>query len=189
MEPLTYLVFAILVLAVVFVVFRVAVPRGYAKSGKLTPLYTLLEYVAILSWVWFGYVNRPPDWPTVHVGPALQVVGWALFIGGWVFALAGMVGLGLRRTHGLQANALRQTGLYRLTRNPQVVAFLAAIVGYVMLWPTWRNAGVLVLVAVLCHTMIKAEEKHLRDVFGDEYVRYCARVPRYLGPRRASASG
>jgi protein-S-isoprenylcysteine O-methyltransferase Ste14 len=184
MEPLTYLGFAIQVLAVAFVVFRVVVRREYLRAGRLTPLSTLLEWLAIGSWVWFCWVNRPSDWPAVHVGPALQVVGWVLFIGGWAVALAGMLRLGLRRTHGLQVNALRQTGLYRLTRNPQIVAFLTAIAGYVVLWPTWRHVGTLVLLVVVCHMMIMTEEEHLRDVFGDEYERYCQRVPRYVGLRR-----
>jgi protein-S-isoprenylcysteine O-methyltransferase Ste14 len=28
--------------------------------------------------------------------------------------------------------------------------------------------------------MVLTEEEHLRDVFGDEYARYCERVTRYI---------
>ena len=184
MTPFTYFGFGALVLAVNYAVFRVAVRRDYLKSGRLTPLSTFLEYVAITSWVAFGYLNRPPDWPAVHVGSPQEYLGWVLFLSGWAFVLAGIVWLGIRRSHGLQVVGLRQTGLYRFTRNPQTVAFFIAMLGYLILWPTWRNVGVLILVAVLLHLMIRSEEEHLRDVFGEEYEGYCERTPRYVGRRR-----
>ena len=31
--------------------------------------------------------------------------------------------------------------------------------------------------------MVLTEEEHLRRVFGEDYARYCDRVPRYLGGR------
>jgi protein-S-isoprenylcysteine O-methyltransferase Ste14 len=188
MAPLTYFGSALLVLIITFVVFRVAVRRDYLRSGRLTPLSTFMESVAILSWVCFGYLNIPRGWPVVRVGPLQETVGWVLFIGGWLVVFAGIFRLGIRRSHGLQVNTLRQTGLYRLTRNPQAVAFIVAMVGYLVLWPTWRNIGVLILVVVLAHLMILSEEEHLRDVFGDEYERYRERVPRYLGVRRRASA-
>lgn len=188
MTPLTYFGSALLVLIIIYVVFRVAVRRDYLRSGRLTPLSTFFEYVAILSWVIFANLNLPRGWPAVHVGLLQEIVGWVLFIGGWLVVFAAFFRLGVRRSHGLQVNTLRQTGLYRLTRNPQAVAFLVAMVGYLVLWPTWRNVGVLILVIVLAHLMILSEEEHLRDVFGEEYQRYCERVPRYLGLRRRTTA-
>lgn len=186
MAPLTYLVSALLILIIAYVVFRIAVRRDYRRSGRLTPLSTFLEYVAILSWVCFANLNIPRGWPAVHVGLLQEVVGWVLFIGGWLIVFAAFFRLGIRRSHGLQVNTLRQTGLYRLTRNPQVVALIVAMFGYLVLWPTWRNVGVLILMVVLCHLMILSEEEHLRDIFGEEYERYCRRVPRYIRLRRVA---
>ena len=37
------------------------------------------------------------------------------------------------------------------------------------------------LLAVTLHLMIVTEEEHLSAVFGEEYLGYCERVPRYLG--------
>ncbi len=186
MGLLVYVGAAVTVMAVNFAIFRVAVRRDYRRSGRLTPFSAFLEYVAIGSWVVFGYLNRTPDWPAVHVAALQEVIGWVLFLGGWAVTLIGIVGLGLGRSHGLQVNALRQTGLYRFSRNPQVLAFLIAMIGHLILWPTWRNLGVLILVAVLLHWMIMSEEEHLGDVFGEEYERYCERVPRYIGLKRQS---
>lgn len=182
----TYLGSALLVLVVGFGVFRVIVRRDYLRHGRLTLLSSLLQYAAIGAWVCFGCLNIPGGWPDVQVGVVQEMVGWALLTGGWLVTLIGIVHLGIRRSHGLRVDSLRRTGMYGLTRNPQAAAFLAAMIGYLVLWPTWRNVGVLILVVVLAHFMILSEEEHLREVFGDEYMRYGKEVPRYLKlPRSA----
>ena len=181
MELIVYLASSLLVLAIAFVVFRVLVRRDYLRRGRLSPFGTFLEYVAFGAWAYHGYIYRPLDWPAIHVSPALRIIGWILFAGGVALTLFILVGLGIRRSHGREVSGLRQSGFYRLTRNPQVIAFLVAMVGYGFLWPTWQHVGTIVLVGVLCHMMVLTEEDHLHDVFGEEYERYRHRVPRYLG--------
>jgi len=188
MQPWLYVVTAIVVLAVIIVVFRLVVRGSYRRHRKLSGLASTAQYVAILSWVAFGCANLPRRWPAVHVGAVQEAVGWLLFVGGWGLFLLSFLRLGVRRSHGLQVAGLRQTGPYGLSRNPQATAFLVAMVGYFVLWPTWRNLGVLVLVVVLSHLMIRTEEEHLRDVFGSEYDDYLQRVRRYLGRRRGRPS-
>ncbi len=94
-----------------------------------------------------------------------------------------MAWFGLARAFGLESDELKQSGAYGLSRNPQAVAFLIAIIGNTMLWPSWPNLGSVLLLAIIMHIMIATEEEHLRGVFGEDYRRYCARVPRYLGRR------
>lgn len=184
MTPSAYITSAGLVLATIILVFRVVVRRVYGDTGRLTASASAAQYVAILAWVVFGSLNVSPGWPRVHVGWGQEAFGWFLFIGGWAVFLWSLVRLGIRRSHGLRVSGLRQSGLYSLSRNPQSAAFLVAMIGYVTLWPTWRNAGVLFLVTVLTHLMIRTEEEHLSAVFGPEYRRYLERVPRYFGRSR-----
>lgn len=184
MGLIAYLLSALLVLVAGYFIFRVLVRRDYLRRGRLTPFSTFLEYLAMGLWAYHGYLNRPPDWPTIHMGPAPRMIGWILFAGGVALTLYLIVALGVRRSHGRQVNVLRQSGFYRLTRNPQIVAFLVAMIGYGLLWPTWQHLGSLILFGLLTHMMVLTEEEHLRDVFGEEYVRYCQRVPRYLKLRR-----
>ena len=53
-----------------------------------------------------------------------------------------------------------------------------------------RNAGQAralwaALWPVIMHLMVRSEEEHLEMLFGDEYLAYCERTPRYLGlPKR-----
>jgi protein-S-isoprenylcysteine O-methyltransferase Ste14 len=179
-----YLISACLLLGAAVVIFRVLVRRGYRRTGRLTPLFSLLEWVAVLLWVGFAWANRPPDWPVQHVSEPLRAIGWSLFSAGWAGCAVAFASLGVRRSHGLRSDRLVTTAFYGATRNPQIVAFIAAMLGYVMLWPTWRTLGSFLLVGVIVHLMVMTEEEHLRDVFGSEYGQYCERVPRYVGIRR-----
>jgi protein-S-isoprenylcysteine O-methyltransferase Ste14 len=72
-------------------------------------------------------------------------------------------------------------GLYRYVRNPMYVGVLCVIAG----WVLWFQSGALVAYAVVVATcfqlfVVLYEEPHLREVFGDEYAAYCARVSRWL---------
>lgn len=182
MSGLLYALCAALVLAAGFTVFRMIVRRDYAARGHLSAVSALLEWVAILLWVAFGSLNQPPDWPTVHVGLMARIGGWMLVAGGVAIMLTALFHtLGVRRSHGRGVDQLERRGLYSLSRNPQIVGFLVAMIGYLLLWPSLRGAGTLFLIASIMHLMVKTEEEHLHRRFGAEYERYRSTVPRYLG--------
>jgi protein-S-isoprenylcysteine O-methyltransferase Ste14 len=103
-----------------------------------------------------------------------------LIIVGVAALLIAMAGFGLRRALGLKVTGLEQSGLYRLSRNPQIVICTLAVIGYAILWPSWHTLGWLILYAVIAHMMVLTEEGHLRNVHGAAYVQYCERVPRYI---------
>jgi protein-S-isoprenylcysteine O-methyltransferase Ste14 len=138
----------------------------------------------------FPYIYNPPEWASfwsrdVPVDTPLRVIGVICIVLGLALALGTMFWFGLRRAFGLQVNLLKQTGPYRVTRNPQIVGGSLLVIGSAVLWPSWYALGWVVLYAIVAHMMVFTEEEHLRAVFGQEYERYCKRVPRYLGfPRR-----
>lgn len=79
------------------------------------------------------------------VSPVLSVTGWILIIVGLASLFITMAGFGLRRSLGQEVNVLKQSGFYRLSRNPQIVASALAVIGYAMLWPSWHTLGWVVL--------------------------------------------
>lgn len=77
---------------------------------------------------------------------------------------------------------LVQRGLYRCTRNPMYVGVLTAIAGWVVLFPALKLVLYALGIAALFHLFIVFyEEPHLREIFGEEYEQYCARVGRWIG--------
>ncbi|MGD2152034.1 MAG: methyltransferase [Gemmatimonadales bacterium] len=183
-DTVVFVVAASVWLVAGILIFRVVVRRDYRRRGRLSLFVGFLELLVYCLWATLAYIYRPPDWPAIHVGSALRVVGWILFAGGLIVTFGTMIVFGMARAFGRRVDVLKQSGLYGLSRNPQTVAFLVAMVGYLALWPSWFGLGSVAILAVMAHTMVLTEEEHLRDVYGDEYVRYCERVPRYLGPAR-----
>lgn len=181
-----YLISALLLLAAAFVIFRVLVRRDYQREGRLIPSTSFMELLIWVLYVCFPYIYNPPDWWLVWfadspANPALEIIGSALTTAGMAVAVIAMTGLGFGRTMGQKAETLQQTGLYRLSRNPQLVGGALAVVGIALLWPSWYALGWIVLGGVIGHMMVLTEEEHLRKAHAEAYARYCERVPRYLG--------
>jgi protein-S-isoprenylcysteine O-methyltransferase Ste14 len=99
---------------------------------------------------------------------------------GLIGAVLGMANLGFRRAFGQEVDEPQQSGLYGVTRNPQILMYGPAVIGYALLWPSWYALGWVGLYAAIAHIMVLTEEEHLRRVGGETYVRYCERVPRYI---------
>jgi protein-S-isoprenylcysteine O-methyltransferase Ste14 len=190
---ITYVVSAALLLVATFIIFRIFVRRDYLRRGRLTLMSTILESVIWGTYLSFPYIYNPSSWaafwlPDQEVHPLLRYVGMILIVTGFVLGLMAMASLGFRRSFGQEVNVLKQTGLYALTRNPQIVLFSPLIFGVALRWPSWYAVGWVVLFAATIHLMVLTEEEHLHEVFGEEYVRYCQRVPRYLGFPRGVVS-
>jgi protein-S-isoprenylcysteine O-methyltransferase Ste14 len=176
---------AILLVGATLVVFRVFVRRDYLQKGRLTPLSGFLELLVWGLYMGFPYLYNPPEWvwfwsPEVPVSTPLRVIGVLCIGAGFVLAFGTMAWFGIRRAFGLQVNALIQSGPYRVTRNPQIVAGSLLVVGTAVLWPSWYAVGWALLYGFVAHTMVLTEEEHLHSVFGEEYARYCEGVSRYL---------
>lgn len=72
------------------------------------------------------------------------------------------------------------TGPYRFSRNPMYVSATAVFAGTCIATANPVLTGYLVLVVLLQHFMILAEERVCRSKYGESFERYLGRVPRYL---------
>lgn len=179
-----YVVSASILLSSGFLLFFVFIRRDYLKNGRLTPLSTTLESILFFLLGASAYIFVPEDWPAVHT-PVINVsIGWLLIVGGLGITIVAISQLGLSRSFGINANMLKQTSFYRLTRNPQVLGFVIAVIGFVILWPSWYAVGWAAQFLILAHVAVVTEEEHLRNRYGNEYSAYCKRVPRYIWLRR-----
>ena len=72
------------------------------------------------------------------------------------------------------------SGMFALSRNPIYVAFLAFLIGMVLIYPNLAACIAFVLLAAAIHRQVLREEQFLRGHYGEKYEDYCLSVRRYL---------
>jgi len=119
-------------------------------------------------------------WPLPISTTVAVVCGAAVALAGIGVCLAGRLFFTFRRAWGLEVDVLVTRGVYRWTRNPQVLGWFLIYCGAGFLG---RSAAALVIAALFmigCVPWILAEERALDERFGEAYRSYCARTPRFL---------
>jgi protein-S-isoprenylcysteine O-methyltransferase Ste14 len=175
-----YLFSISLLLMAAVLILRVFVRGDYQRIGRLSFIVATIQ--ALLFFVYGGlpYIYLPDDWPVSQVNLVLQILGLLFITIGLAIVLFGIFRLGILRSFGLQTGVLKTTGFYRLSRNPQVLGCALYVIGFVILWPSWYALGWGLVFVPIIHLMVLTEEEHLLNIHGNEYLRYCNRVPRYL---------
>ncbi len=176
-----YLVASFLLLLASFLILRISFRYDYFKRGRLSPFTILAGTLIFFIWGGFPYIFGPKDWPAVHVSPLQRILGLGALFAGLALMFSSMTLLGIWRSMGQNQSALVERGFYRLSRNPQVVGCDLYGIGFAILWPSWYALGWVLMLPVMTHMMVLTEEEHLRNAYGDKYISYCQRVPRYLG--------
>jgi protein-S-isoprenylcysteine O-methyltransferase Ste14 len=111
-------------------------------------------------------------WIRFPAGLVLHIIGtvlgfWALI----TFDLQATIGLG---------NKLITWGPYRYSRNPQYIADILHILGFMVLTNSWRAWIIGTLGLVLNLIAPLTEESWLEEKFGEAYMKYKEQVPRFI---------
>jgi protein-S-isoprenylcysteine O-methyltransferase Ste14 len=180
MEIIKILVVSALLLAAAVLIFG-RVRRDYRASGKLTSFSTFLEVLIFFLHGSASYAFLDSDLTHINRANPLFFLSMLCMLVGVVMVAIAMGRLGMGESVGQQVSGLQQAGLYRYSRNPQIVAYSLVVIGYALLWPAWSGLVWVGLYLAIAHVMMRTEEEHLRRTYGAAYERYCARTPRYLG--------
>lgn len=132
-------------------------------------------------------------WGLVRVVPAGGLGMPALPALGWLLVAAGIALNALPKRHfrraGTTVNPLRpqastqlvESGLHRFSRNPMYLGHAVILLGVaVLLHDALALVAVPAYMAYVTRFQIVPEERALRERFGTRYLRYCARVRRWL---------
>ncbi len=118
----------------------------------------------------------------VEVPRFLQLIALLFWILGFSLLYLGRFKLGdsFRLGTPKEDTSLKVDGLFRLSRNPMYGGMYTTLVASALytLNPIVVLLGVFVI--VIHHTIVKAEEEHMQNVFGQEYLDYCNRVRQYI---------
>ena len=104
-----------------------------------------------------------------------------LLLGAWLRVWgSAFVGADVVRSRDMHSRALLADGPYRRTRNPLYLGTLLHTVGISILMPPSGAVFTIALIWLLQVRLALAEEPFLAARFGQPYVDYRARVPRFL---------
>jgi protein-S-isoprenylcysteine O-methyltransferase Ste14 len=156
------------------------VSRDYARIGRLMRATTALQVGLFALHGASSYLFLESDFAALDA--ASPLFGFALvLIGGGLILLVSTIGrFGVSRTMGNATGSLVCAGMYRKSRNPQLLFYGIVVVGYALLWPSWTGAIWVALYVALGLMMVRVEEQHLKRTHGKDYVDYCVRTPRFL---------
>jgi protein-S-isoprenylcysteine O-methyltransferase Ste14 len=149
-------------------------------------IFLILVPGTVAAWVpwWIAGAPHHP-WNASHgawqLGALLTFVGWAVLL--WCAREFALRGRGTPAPYDAPRE-LVTSGFYRFTRNPMYVGVSTAIFGQA-LWYQSIQVAIYGVIAALCFeaVIVLYEEPALRRAFGESYVEYCRRVPRWIAIR------
>jgi protein-S-isoprenylcysteine O-methyltransferase Ste14 len=144
-----------------------------------------VPWVFLLTYILgVGLEHALPLRPGKETPLGFLVAGGVLFAIGAVSAGWGLVTFRVARTTtvpGKASSRLVSWGPYRFSRNPMYVGLTVAYLGEAaMLRQVWPVFLLPLIVGYLNWVVIPVEESKLKEVFGEEYDRYRARVRRWV---------
>ncbi|MEN8241954.1 MAG: isoprenylcysteine carboxylmethyltransferase family protein [Chloroflexota bacterium] len=178
-----YLGFALIYLVCAYFILE-RVRKDYAAHGSLHKPTSNLEVVMFflhgcLIGLSYGAID---SWPPASPFSAIVILGVGLALIGLGKLLAALRVFGpFWRMLGLNVEGLKQAGIYRRSRNPQLVGYWLMVLAIPIVWPSWYAFASVLLYWPMAHRMVLIEEQHLTAQFGEEYLEYCRQTPRYIG--------
>ena len=82
--------------------------------------------------------------------------------------------------HAQRRHALATTGAYARIRQPQYVAFVLILLGFLLQWPTLLTLLMFPVLLIMYGRLAVTEEAEMRAEFGDAFERYAQRTPRFI---------
>jgi protein-S-isoprenylcysteine O-methyltransferase Ste14 len=104
-----------------------------------------------------------------------QLIGSPIVIAGLILIYKGWKEVAFKR-----GTVLVTEGIYRIVRHPQYLGFLLVTLGELIVWPTIPTAVLWPVLAFLYYRQAKREEAVLSELFGEPFVEYAKKTPRFL---------
>ena len=142
----------------------------YLMSGWLQTRYPSLDLMSHdAGHLWstmFGLTGNP------HLS-VLHILSFVFIGGGFMLLSAAWPYLLAAQKQG----RLATRGVYGRIRHPQYVGFMSILFGFLLQWPTILTLVMFPFLVFMYVHLAHTEEAEARNIFGEEYDRYAARVP------------
>lgn len=158
-------------------------PSEFSEKGRISPITVAAVFIAFIGSIlstfvaaWYGY------WPVeIPNGVAIAVGGIATAIGAAIYLTARIQFRSYRLAWGLSSDRLVTTGIYRYSRNPQLVGWALILLGVALINKSGAALLLATMFCVSCLIYVPVEERFMERRHGAGYREYKRTVPRYLG--------
>jgi protein-S-isoprenylcysteine O-methyltransferase Ste14 len=143
----------------------------------LVPLITVVSSIVMQPFFPLQLLARLPILVRLSVGGMLLLAGIGMMASG----RRALTRNGTNVPTSLPTLVVVTSGIYRWSRNPLYVGGCLVMLGVAFLCALdWLPLIFPLSLAVLHFGIIRREERYLERKFGDDYLRYASRVPRYI---------
>ena len=123
----------------------------------------------IISWVYAVFLPLQP-------GKVWLYVGLVIYLYGMVFT-----SLAISNFANSPKEKVITKGLYRFTRNPTYTGIIIMQIGIGIACASWLYLLLTAVLIIMFNTILPYEERYLLYRYGDEYLNYKNRTPRWIG--------
>jgi protein-S-isoprenylcysteine O-methyltransferase Ste14 len=154
----------------------------FGKSPVPLPILLIGKISVACSWI-FILVKIYYPGMTWYDNPVANIFGLSLFVFGFIVLVLSLINLGNSARVGIpqEETELKTHGLYKFSRNPIYLGVFIMGVGSCLYAVHVLNLILLVITIVVHSIIVKREEEFLEKRFGNKWLEYKQKVPRYIG--------
>jgi protein-S-isoprenylcysteine O-methyltransferase Ste14 len=141
------------------------------------PVYFLAAVILMILLNLFVPIGRWLHYPWRYFGIIIIALGFSLSLGSGIFFRK----LGTNPRPGSKANLIVTKGPFKFTRNPMYLGLITMLIGISILLGTFAPLVAIPIVFIILHTQfVLREEKWMEEWFGESYLEYKSKTPRWL---------
>jgi len=147
------------------------ITRLYDNKGWTKKQYIFTKLAKLCALIHLILVIFTP----LNIGSIEFIIGISVF-------LIGTIGFVIAVTNFKKAPLDKPitSGLYKISRNPQIMTLFLVSSGTSLMIGSWIAIIIIIVSAVFLHFRILGEEKRLTEQYGDSFLEYKKKVPRYF---------
>ena len=129
------------------------------------------------------YLVLPTKWPYLPQMPEnilVTNISRVMLVIGIIILFISWFKLGTKPSMGIDKNSLQTSGLYKYSRNPQMLGYGILISSFLVAYFSYLVLLWFFLFIIAAYFMIKSEEEFLIKKYKEEYQDYCKQVPRII---------
>ena len=149
--------------------------KGFNRATDMS-WYTVKDkissFISMFSMIFFMIIS-------LFIPPTFESI---LFYIGLLLIIIGLLGHIISKINYLNAPEDKAivTGLYRYSRNPMYFFFLLVLIGSSIIAQSLILMIVCFISLISTHLIILGEERYCKERYGDSYIEYMKKVPRYF---------